>query len=101
MIFTIAVNPCCSFPCQHNGVCVADLDGDSYTCDCTWTGYYGTNCETRMVQIIIVQCPLISASIILLCAIVLHKPDSDTSQRIVFHDESKINAEVQVSGSGV
>ena len=43
--FFFAVNPCCSFPCQNDGVCVAD--GDSYSCDCTRTGYYGVNCETR------------------------------------------------------
>ncbi|KAM4695994.1 prostaglandin G/H synthase 1 [Rhinophrynus dorsalis] len=37
------VNPCCYFPCQHKGVCVR-FDIDSYECDCTRTGYYGTNC---------------------------------------------------------
>ena len=78
-----AVNPCCSFPCQHNGVCVADLDGDSYTCDCTWTGYYGTNCEIRMVQIIIVQCYYNTFDLSYNIAILLHKPDPDTSHCII------------------
>ncbi|XP_040080984.1 prostaglandin G/H synthase 1 isoform X2 [Oryx dammah] len=37
------VNPCCSYPCQHQGVCV--LFGlDRYQCDCTRTGYSGPNC---------------------------------------------------------
>lgn len=26
-------------------------DGDAYTCDCTRTGYYGVNCETRELQL--------------------------------------------------
>ncbi|KAM4664317.1 prostaglandin G/H synthase 1 [Discoglossus pictus] len=37
------VNPCCYFPCQHKGVCVR-YEADTYECDCTHTGYYGTNC---------------------------------------------------------
>uniref|UniRef100_A0A3Q2V4S7 Prostaglandin G/H synthase 1 n=2 Tax=Haplochromis burtoni TaxID=8153 RepID=A0A3Q2V4S7_HAPBU len=37
------VNPCCSFPCQHWGVCVR-YGQDKYECDCTRTGYYGENC---------------------------------------------------------
>ncbi|XP_075435442.1 prostaglandin G/H synthase 1 [Ascaphus truei] len=37
------VNPCCSFPCQHRGVCVR-FEMDTYECDCTRTGYSGTNC---------------------------------------------------------
>ncbi|XP_053552115.1 prostaglandin G/H synthase 1 [Bombina bombina] len=37
------VNPCCYFPCQHKGVCVR-YEADRYECDCTRTGYYGTNC---------------------------------------------------------
>ncbi|XP_006016955.1 prostaglandin G/H synthase 1 [Alligator sinensis] len=37
------VDPCCYFPCQHQGVCVqVGLEG--YECDCTRTGYFGTNC---------------------------------------------------------
>ncbi|XP_066280268.1 prostaglandin G/H synthase 2-like [Branchiostoma lanceolatum] len=39
-----AVNPCCSFPCENQGVCMRE--GDGYTCDCTRTGYYGQNCQT-------------------------------------------------------
>ncbi|XP_053329726.1 prostaglandin G/H synthase 1 [Spea bombifrons] len=37
------VNPCCFFPCQHQGVCVR-FELERYECDCTRTGYYGTNC---------------------------------------------------------
>lgn len=41
-----AVNPCCYFPCQNQGVCVrVGLRG--YECDCTRTGYYGANCTSR------------------------------------------------------
>lgn len=41
-----AVNPCCYYPCQHQGVCVrVGLEG--YECDCTRTGYFGTNCTSR------------------------------------------------------
>uniref|UniRef100_A0AAY5KTP3 EGF-like domain-containing protein n=1 Tax=Esox lucius TaxID=8010 RepID=A0AAY5KTP3_ESOLU len=36
-------NPCCSQPCQNRGVCTA-IDGNSYECDCTRTGFYGHNC---------------------------------------------------------
>ncbi|NXE27990.1 PGH1 synthase, partial [Ardeotis kori] len=40
-----AVNPCCLFPCQHQGVCVrVGLGG--YECDCTRTGYSGDNCTS-------------------------------------------------------
>ncbi|NWI09552.1 PGH1 synthase, partial [Crypturellus soui] len=40
-----AANPCCAYPCQHQGVCVSvGLDG--YECDCTRTGYSGPNCTT-------------------------------------------------------
>ncbi|XP_069466002.1 prostaglandin G/H synthase 1-like [Ambystoma mexicanum] len=37
------VNPCCYFPCENKGVCVR-FENDRYECDCTRTGYYGTNC---------------------------------------------------------
>ncbi|NXF30511.1 PGH1 synthase, partial [Nyctibius bracteatus] len=38
-------NPCCYFPCQHQGVCVrVGLGG--YECDCTRTGYFGANCTS-------------------------------------------------------
>uniref|UniRef100_A0A8D0BYP8 Prostaglandin G/H synthase 1 n=1 Tax=Salvator merianae TaxID=96440 RepID=A0A8D0BYP8_SALMN len=37
------VNPCCYFPCQHQGVCVR-LGSEGYECDCTRTGYFGPNC---------------------------------------------------------
>lgn len=41
-----AVNPCCYYPCQHQGVCVrVGLEG--YECDCTRTGYFGANCTSR------------------------------------------------------
>lgn len=37
------LDPCCTQPCQNNGVCVSK-GSDSYECDCTRTGYYGVNC---------------------------------------------------------
>ncbi|XP_053419382.1 prostaglandin G/H synthase 1 isoform X3 [Nycticebus coucang] len=37
------VNPCCYYPCQHQGICVR-FGLDSYQCDCTRTGYSGPNC---------------------------------------------------------
>uniref|UniRef100_A0A3Q1MBB7 Prostaglandin G/H synthase 1 n=1 Tax=Bos taurus TaxID=9913 RepID=A0A3Q1MBB7_BOVIN len=37
------VNPCCYYPCQHQGICVR-FGLDRYQCDCTRTGYYGPNC---------------------------------------------------------
>ncbi|XP_014289701.1 prostaglandin G/H synthase 1 isoform X2 [Halyomorpha halys] len=33
---------CCSFPCQHGGICIERKCG--YFCDCKNTGYYGKNC---------------------------------------------------------
>uniref|UniRef100_A0A2K6DYV2 Prostaglandin G/H synthase 1 n=1 Tax=Macaca nemestrina TaxID=9545 RepID=A0A2K6DYV2_MACNE len=38
-----AVNPCCYYPCQHQGICVR-FGLDRYQCDCTRTGYSGPNC---------------------------------------------------------
>lgn len=40
------VNPCCYFPCQHKGICV-QVGTEGYECDCTRTGYFGTNCTSR------------------------------------------------------
>ncbi|KAF6327957.1 prostaglandin-endoperoxide synthase 1 [Rhinolophus ferrumequinum] len=37
------VNPCCYYPCQHQGICVR-FGSDGYQCDCTRTGYSGPNC---------------------------------------------------------
>ncbi|XP_023611734.1 prostaglandin G/H synthase 1 isoform X2 [Myotis lucifugus] len=37
------VNPCCYYPCQHQGICVR-YGLDRYQCDCTRTGYSGPNC---------------------------------------------------------
>ncbi|XP_060744604.1 prostaglandin G/H synthase 2a [Tachysurus vachellii] len=39
----VTVDPCCSQPCQNQGVCVSK-GFDAYECDCTRTGYYGENC---------------------------------------------------------
>uniref|UniRef100_A0A4W3KAM7 Prostaglandin G/H synthase 2 n=1 Tax=Callorhinchus milii TaxID=7868 RepID=A0A4W3KAM7_CALMI len=36
-------NPCCSHPCQNQGVCTT-VGFDGYECDCTRTGFYGENC---------------------------------------------------------
>ncbi|XP_069097368.1 prostaglandin G/H synthase 1-like [Pleurodeles waltl] len=41
--WTKPVNPCCYYPCQHSGVCTR-YGVDRYECDCTGTGYFGTNC---------------------------------------------------------
>ncbi|XP_077968409.1 prostaglandin G/H synthase 2-like [Styela clava] len=38
-------DPCCSYPCQHFGICTRIGFSDGYTCDCYRTGYYGDNCE--------------------------------------------------------
>ncbi|KAM3825455.1 prostaglandin G/H synthase 1 [Vipera latastei] len=40
-----SVDPCCYFPCQHSGLCVR-VGTEGYECDCTRTGYYGTNCSS-------------------------------------------------------
>uniref|UniRef100_A0A8D2GTB0 Prostaglandin G/H synthase 2 n=2 Tax=Urocitellus parryii TaxID=9999 RepID=A0A8D2GTB0_UROPR len=40
-----AANPCCSNPCQNQGVCMS-TGFDQYKCDCTRTGFYGENCST-------------------------------------------------------
>uniref|UniRef100_A0A8C9JIZ7 Prostaglandin G/H synthase 1 n=1 Tax=Panthera tigris altaica TaxID=74533 RepID=A0A8C9JIZ7_PANTA len=37
------MNPCCYYPCQHQGICVR-FGLDRYQCDCTRTGYSGPNC---------------------------------------------------------
>lgn len=40
-----AENLCCSYPCQHGGVCLTE-GHDNYVCDCTNTDFYGRHCET-------------------------------------------------------
>lgn len=40
----VSDNPCCSFPCQNQGICYTK-GFDAYACDCTRTGYYGQHCE--------------------------------------------------------
>ncbi|KAF2356542.1 hypothetical protein FHG87_012701 [Trinorchestia longiramus] len=42
---SVDYDPCCEFPCQHQGVCLS-LSDKSYVCDCTNTGHYGINCTT-------------------------------------------------------
>nr|ALG96661.1 cyclooxygenase [Entonomenia tricarinata] len=37
-------HPCCSFPCQNQGVCTSRGFSD-YECDCTNLPFYGRNCE--------------------------------------------------------
>ena len=40
--------PCDSNPCQNGGSCVESDRGtanESYTCQCGYSGYNGTNCE--------------------------------------------------------
>ncbi|XP_039264230.2 prostaglandin G/H synthase 2-like [Styela clava] len=37
-------DPCCSLPCENNGICYTK-GFDDYECDCTRTGHYGKNCE--------------------------------------------------------
>uniref|UniRef100_A0A8C3YLE9 Prostaglandin G/H synthase 1 n=1 Tax=Catagonus wagneri TaxID=51154 RepID=A0A8C3YLE9_9CETA len=43
LCFSPTVNPCCYYPCQHQGICVR-FDLDRYQCDCTRMGYSGPNC---------------------------------------------------------
>ena len=43
-IYSTDINECMDSPCQNDGVC-SNSEGD-YSCDCTDTGYNGTNCET-------------------------------------------------------
>ena len=35
---------CTPEPCENDGVC--SVVGDSYSCDCTDTGYVGDECQT-------------------------------------------------------
>ncbi|CAG5125570.1 unnamed protein product, partial [Candidula unifasciata] len=39
-------NPCCSYPCQNQGICLTGKEPGSYTCDCTHLEFYGRHCET-------------------------------------------------------
>ncbi|ETE65140.1 Prostaglandin G/H synthase 1, partial [Ophiophagus hannah] len=50
-LFLLAVDPCCYFPCQHSGLCVR-VGTEGYECDCTRTGYYGTNCSSPRATLI-------------------------------------------------
>ena len=40
---------CDSVPCQHGGTC-SNGGGADYTCNCSITGYNGTNCEIEVVD---------------------------------------------------
>lgn len=40
-------DPCCSFPCQNDGICLSKGNSKDFTCDCTGLDYYGKTCETR------------------------------------------------------
>ena len=39
------INECDPSPCQNGGTC-STPNVNMYQCDCTGTGYTGTNCET-------------------------------------------------------
>ena len=41
----VLINICeAETPCENNGVCILGSQPDEYTCNCTNTGYTGTNC---------------------------------------------------------
>lgn len=53
-IFLTAENwydPCCSFPCQNQGVCLSKSN-HQFTCDCTGLEYSGQTCETRKKSLV-------------------------------------------------
>ena len=35
-------------PCQNGGSCILLSPPDNYTCDCSGTGYIGTNCTGKL-----------------------------------------------------
>jgi len=39
----IEINECEDHPCQNGGTCIDEIG--TYICDCSGTGYYGTNCN--------------------------------------------------------
>ena len=41
------IDECAASPCQNDGVCSNSPGG--YSCDCTATGYNGTDCEIGMI----------------------------------------------------
>ena len=43
------INECDPSPCQNGGTC-STPNVNMYQCDCTGTGYTGTNCETGKFQ---------------------------------------------------
>ena len=47
------IDECAARPCQNDGVCSNSLGG--YSCDCTDTGYNGTDCEIGMIYNFIVS----------------------------------------------
>ena len=38
------VDPCFTNPCLNNGTCARDMAG-GYECDCSTTGFHGSNCS--------------------------------------------------------
>ena len=49
-VYLTDINECLDSPCQNGGVCSNSVG--AYSCDCTDTGYNGTNCETGMPSFI-------------------------------------------------
>ena len=50
ILFNVSdINECDPSPCQNGGTC-STPNVNMYQCDCTGTGYTGTNCETGKFQ---------------------------------------------------
>ena len=53
----VLVNICeAETPCHNNGVCIPGSQYDKYTCNCTNTGYTGTNCTGMFCSSVWLSC---------------------------------------------
>ena len=55
MLSFAEINECGSGPCDNGGTCTDGIN--RYVCDCTNTGYEGTNCEIGECRIFVENRP--------------------------------------------
>ena len=95
-------------PCIHNGKCSV-VGIDQYTCDCSLTGYTGTNCEVGFFQISdykTIPPKIFSPPVGIVSSpptdyVVLHLLNEDlqfSSSSLVFNRKSSLNQSVSVAG---
>ena len=42
-------------PCDNGGICILNSPPDNYTCNCTGTGFMGTNCSGKYMCVLYIS----------------------------------------------